>query len=70
MAQKKVILAGGYVRDILFADEACLQRHLESLQLRAIQYKILDRTDRDDGQVIVRIVQQYNNSPLIQLYED
>lgn len=69
MAQKKVILAGGYVRDILFASAEAEELYLYQLQHRCIEHKVLDRLQREDGQVIIRIVQQYNNSPLIQLYE-
>ena len=66
---KKVILAGGYVRDILFDSAESLELHLYQLQLRCLEHQILDKLQRDDGSVVVRIVQQYNNSPLIKLYD-
>lgn len=69
MAQKKVILAAGYVRDILFASAEAEELYLYTLQHRCIEHKILDKLQRDDGSVILRIVQQYSNSPLIKLYE-
>lgn len=68
MAQKKVILAAGYVRDILFASSEAEELYLYTLQHRCIEHEILDKLQRDDGSVILRIVQQYNNSPLIKLY--
>lgn len=67
MARKKIILAAGYIRDILFCDEDAACEYLNKLE--RFQYRILDKFKHDDGQVIYRILQQYNGSPLISLYE-
>lgn len=66
----KELLAAGYVRDILFRDNSEYELYVYKLDHRKIQYKILDSTVREDGSVIIRILQQYNNSPLIQLYDE
>lgn len=66
----KELIAAGYVRDIKFESAYALEIYLYGLDHRKALYKILDRYDREDGSVIVRILQQYNNSPLIQLYKE
>lgn len=67
MARTKTILAAGYVRDILFCSDDAACEYLAKME--RFQYRILDKCKREDGQVIYRILQQYNNSPLICLYE-
>ena len=66
----KEILAAGIVRDILFVNQAAVDVYLEKLQQSYYEFEVLDKFTRDDGSVIIRIVQQYNNSPLISLYDD
>ena len=66
----KELLAAGYVRDILFRDKEAFDLYLYDLDHKKKVYEILDTFDRDDGSIIVRILQQYNSAPLIQLYED
>lgn len=70
MGRRKIVLAGGYVRDLLFPSEDHAQAHIQSLEYRGLEYKILDSLRRDDGSMILRIVQQYNNSPLINLDDE
>ena len=67
MLNVKEVLAAGIVWDIVFVSEYALEIYLYSLDHREVVYKILDKFVRDDGSVIVRIVKQYNSSPLIQL---
>lgn len=67
MFNAKELLAAGIVRDIAFISEYALEIYLYGLDRREVVYEILDKFTRDDGSVIIRIVQQYNNSPLIQL---
>lgn len=62
----KILLAGGLVRDFLFDSADSLQQYLDSLYQ---PYQVLDRLNRDDGSLIVRIVTAYNSSDLIELYE-
>ena len=66
----KTVLAAGYVRDLLFCSQDALEIYLYKLDHDYSEYKILDRFDREDGSVIVRILQQYNSSPLIKLYDN
>ena len=66
----KTILAAGYVRDILFINQAAVDVYLTKLQHDLYEFKVLDKFTHEDGRVIIRIVQQYNNSPLIKLYDD
>ena len=70
MFNAKELLAAGIVRDIAFISEYALEIYLYSLDHREVVYEILEKFTRDDGSVIIRIVQQYNNSPLIQLYDN
>lgn len=70
MAKAKELLAAGYVRDIRFRDNSEYESYIYKLDHVHIQYKILDSMVRDDGSVIIRILQQYNNSPLIQLFDE
>ena len=70
MYKTKEILAAGIIRDIQFCSEYALEIYLYGLDHKATVYKILEKVIRDDGSVIIRIVQQYNNSPLIQIYEE
>lgn len=64
----KTLLAAGYVRDILFRSKDVFDLYLYVLDHRKTSYKVLDTFVRDDGSIIVRILQQYNNVDLIELY--
>lgn len=64
----KKILAAGIVRDIEFSDQESAQRYL-SLYARGA-YQVLNWVDYPDGSCIVRVVLQYNNSPLIPLISE
>ena len=66
----KTLLAAGYVRDILFSCKDAFDLYLYDLDHRKASYKVLDTFVRDDSSIIVRILQQYNNVDLIELYED
>ena len=70
MGRRKELLAAGYIRDILFRTGEDCQAYIYNLDQRKAEYKILDTYTRNDGSVIIRILQQYNNAPLIQLYEE
>lgn len=65
----KKLLAAGIVRDLEFDSQESLNKYINRFELFGDQYKILDKFIRDDGTVIARIVTQYNDSNLIQLYE-
>lgn len=64
----KTLLAAGIVRDLEFRNKSVFTLYLSSLDHKKVVYKILDTYTRDDGSMIVRIVQQYNDTDLIQLY--
>lgn len=64
----KYLLAAGIVRDIEFRSKEVFDLYLYALDHRKAVYKVLDTYVRQDGSIIVRIVQQYNGSDLIQLF--
>lgn len=66
--RNKTLLAAGVVRDFLFRNQEVFDLYLYDLDHQKVVYKVLDSFVRDDGSIIVRILQQYNNSDLIQLY--
>lgn len=70
MSRRKELLAAGYIRDILFRNGDDCQVYIYGLDHQKVEYKILNTYNRDDGSVIIRILQQYNNVPLVQLNED
>ena len=70
MARTKELLAAGYVRDILFRSGEDLKNYILQLESKKQQYRILEQMNREDGSVIIRILQQYNTAPLIQLYTE
>ena len=65
--RRKELLAAGLIRDILFCSNDEVDLYIHELEHRCVQYEILDRYVRDDGSEIIRIMQQYNNVPLIEL---
>ena len=65
---KKELLATGTVRDIKFADKLELTIYLHRLERDHKNFKVLETYERPDGTVLARIVQAYNDSPLIELY--
>ena len=70
MNKRRELLAAGIVRDIRFQNEAEYDIHIYNLNHKYADYKLLEKVKREDGTVLARIVEQYNNTPLIQLYED
>lgn len=70
MRKRKELLAAGIVRDIRFASKSELDIYLYDLKRKYMQYKILEQVTEENGAVLARIVQSYNNTPLIQLYEE
>ena len=64
----KEILAAGYVRDILFRSKEVFDLYLYNLDHRKVYYQVIETFTRDDGSVIARILQQYNNAELIHLF--
>jgi len=67
---RKVILAAGIVRDILFFTSDDADLYLYKLQHDGSPYKLIERFNRDDGSVILRVLGQYNNADLITLFQE
>lgn len=65
----KKLLAAGIVRDLMFDCQDSLDLYLYAMQHKKMKYEILDQLNREDGCIIIRIVSQYNDSDLIQLFE-
>lgn len=63
----KTILAAGIVRDIEFCNKYYADTYLKVLPSKVFDYKLIERFDRSDGTVIVRVLTPYNNSDLIEL---
>ena len=70
MARAKEVLAAGVVRDLLFRDREEYEQHLHSLENRHKRYQVIETINREDGSIIARILSGYNNSPLIQLFDE
>ena len=66
----KEVLAAGIVRDIEFVSHYAMEVYLSDLDQRKVNYKVLKTFERYDGVTRIRIIQQYNNSPLIKLNND
>lgn len=65
----KILLAAGLCRDFAFFSESDYHAYLEQLEERYVDYEVLEEYQKDDGFFYVRIVTQYNNSDLIQIYD-
>lgn len=63
------VLAGGILLDIQFENEQEFEAYLDKLYNQGKEHKALYTYRRADGTVIIRILQQYNNSPLIKVYD-
>ena len=67
LSKKIRLLSAGIVRDLQFASVADLDLYLARLDGRKIRYEVLQTFEREDRSVIIRIVQQYNDTDMIQL---
>lgn len=68
MARFKEILAAGILRDIRFDSPMHADLYLYDLDHRGINYRCLESERCPDGTVILRMLQQYNDCDLIQVY--
>lgn len=66
----KRLLAAGIVRDIEFVSQYALDVYLSVNRNKWSDFKILDQFTRADGSVVIRLLTPYNNTELIELYED
>ena len=67
MGRNIELLAAGIVRDIWFRSLDHRNTYLRRLDDRKINYQLMETLERDDGSVIIRLLQQHNSSDLIQL---
>lgn len=70
MYKKRELLAAGLVKDYRFINHEEYERYLHDLDNKKIRYQILECVARKDGTVLLRVSLGYNQTPLIQLYED
>lgn len=68
--KRRELLAAGIVRDLCFRNPDDSKEYFYRLDHQGAQYKILNSCFMKDGSLIIRIVQQYNSAPLIELYEE
>jgi hypothetical protein len=69
MNHRKELLAAGIVRDFRFRDVAAYNDYLKRLALHKQEYEVLERCPCQDGTVLARILVQYNDTPLIKLWD-
>lgn len=67
---KKELLAAGLIKDYRFINEDEYRLYIHELNCKKMRYQILERVTRENGTVLLRISLGYNQTPLIQLYED
>ena len=63
----KELLAAGVIRDFRFSCKQSYLAYCRNLSSRKIYYMILESRLCDDGTVLARVIQQYNNADLIVL---
>ena len=63
----KRLLAAGIVRDLEFDSQYECDSYINRMSWKL--FKILDSFTRADGSVVVRLLTQYNDTDLIELYE-
>ena len=68
MSKRKELLAAGLVKDYRFINQEEYELYIYELQHKKIVYQILEKVDRKDGTVLLRISVGYNRTPLIELY--
>ena len=69
MNHRKELLAAGIVRDIRFRDVAAYNDYMKRLIMALQEHELLERCICDDGTVLARILVQYNDTPLIKLWD-
>ena len=64
--KKKELLAAGIIRDFRFKNKEEYQKYLTWIRGK---YEVIEMVEKMDGTVLARIITQYNNAELIQLFE-
>ena len=70
MNKKRELLAAGLIKDYRFINDYEYRRYLDELNNKKMRYQILERVTKENGTVLLRISIGYNQTQLIQLYED
>ena len=70
MNKKRELLAAGLVKDYRFINREEYLAYLDELNSKKMRYHLLEVVTKKDGTVLLRISLGYNQTPLIQLYED
>lgn len=68
MPKAKEILAAGILRDIRFDSADRADEYLYRLDHLKITFQVLESCRCDDGTVILRVLQRYNDCDLIKVY--
>lgn len=66
----KRVLAAAIVRDYEFDKPWDCYNFLRSLDVRRIDYLLLEKARMEDGRVLLRIMTKYNCNELIELYDN
>ena len=64
--KRKKLLAAGIIRDFRFKNKEEYQKYLTWIRGK---YEVIEMVEKMDGTVLARILTQYNNTELIQLFE-
>lgn len=70
MTKRKELLAAGLVKDYRFINHEEYELYLYDLEHKKTRYQILESVTKKDGTVLLRISIGYNQTPLIQLYDE
>ena len=70
MNKKRELLAAGLVKDYRFINREEYLAYLDELNSKKMRYHLLEVVTKKDGTILLRISLGYNQTPLIQLYED
>ena len=65
----KKLLAAGLVRDLEFDKPFDCWIYLFDLDKRGVRYQLIEKCRLDGGRVLLRLIQAYNDSEIIQLYD-
>lgn len=68
--KRKELLAAGLVKDYRFLNQEEYDLYIYDLEHKKMRYQILESVTRKDGTVLIRISLGYNQTPLIQLYDN
>ena len=41
-----------------------IEKYKKSLEQRRTEYKVLEEKVQDDGSIVIKVIKQYNNSPV------